>query len=304
MLSRRALFGLPLIGAGMVAATGGWSVAEASALDPRVVHYDLQLPGWPAGLSMTFAVLADLHACEPWMDRDRIAAIVSATNALGADAVLLLGDYVIAHGYFMAPVPTEVWAGPLSDLRAPLGVHAILGNHDWWADAAVQSSRTGLPAAAVALEAAGIRVLHNSSIPLRKDGKVVHIAGLGDQEAFNLGDEPSECFGGVDDLERTLAGVPDGEAVVLLAHEPDIFPTVPDRVSLTLSGHTHGGQVRVLGYAPVVPSRYGDRYVYGHVVEDRRHLVVSGGLGCSILPIRLGSPPEIVLLSLSAAVES
>ena len=63
---------------------------------------------------------------------------------------------------------------------------------------------------------------------------------------------------------------------------------VPRRVALTISGHTHGGQVRLLGWAPIVPSRYGRRYVYGHIVEDGRHLVVSGGLGCSNAPLRLG----------------
>jgi predicted MPP superfamily phosphohydrolase len=85
-----------------------------------------------------------------------------------------------------------------------------------------------------------------------------------------------------------------------MAHEPDIFPKVPDRVALTVAGHTHGGQVRVLGYAPFVPSRFGDRYVYGHVVEKGRNLIVSGGLGCSIAPVRLGSPPEIVVIELDA----
>ena len=74
----------------------------------------------------------------------------------------------------------------------------------------------------------------------------------------------------------------DGSPIILLAHEPDIFPDVPGRVSLTLSGHTHGGQVRLFGYSPVVPSRFGNRYAYGHVVEDDRHLIVSGGLGFSI----------------------
>jgi len=73
---------------------------------------------------------------------------------------------------------------------------------------------------------------------------------------------------------------------------------VPTRVALTLSGHTHGGQVRLFGYSPVVPSRYGNRYAYGHVVEDGRHLIVSGGLGTSILPLRFGVPPEVVLVDL------
>jgi predicted MPP superfamily phosphohydrolase len=83
-----------------------------------------------------------------------------------------------------------------------------------------------------------------------------------------------------------------------MAHEPDVFPKVPARVSLTVSGHTHGGQVRIFGYAPIVPSRYGSRYVYGHVIEEKRNLIVSGGLGCSSLPIRFGSPPEIVVIEL------
>ena len=75
---------------------------------------------------------------------------------------------------------------------------------------------------------------------------------------------------------------------------------MPHRVSLTLSGHTHGGQVRVLGFSPMVPSRFGNRYAYGHIVEDNRHLIVSGGLGCSILPVRFGVPPEIVMVDLAA----
>jgi predicted MPP superfamily phosphohydrolase len=81
------------------------------------------------------------------------------------------------------------------------------------------------------------------------------------------------------------------------AHEPDIAVRVPDRVALMLSGHTHGGQVRLFGWSPVVPSRYGNRFAYGHV-RERCDLIVSGGLGCSsIIPVRLGVPPEIVLVT-------
>lgn len=87
----------------------------------------------------------------------------------------------------------------------------------------------------------------------------------------------------------------------LLAHEPDIFPKVPSRVSLTLSGHTHGGQVRLLGYSPVVPSRFGNRFAYGHVVEENRNLIVSGGLGFSLLPVRFGMRPEILSIELDSA---
>ena len=90
----------------------------------------------------------------------------------------------------------------------------------------------------------------------------------------------------------------DDAPVILLAHEPDIFPQVPSRVALTLSGHTHGGQVRLFGYSPVVPSDYGNRYAYGPVEETGRHLVVSGGLGYSGIPVRFGVPPEITVVDL------
>ncbi len=92
----------------------------------------------------------------------------------------------------------------------------------------------------------------------------------------------------------------DDAPVILLAHEPDIFARPTDRVALTLSGHTHGGQVRILGYAPIVPSQFGSRYVYGHIVENDQHLIVSGGLGCSGIPVRFGSPPEIVVVEFGA----
>ena len=86
----------------------------------------------------------------------------------------------------------------------------------------------------------------------------------------------------------------------MMVHEPDVFARMPDRVSITVAGHTHGGQIRLLGYAPVVPSRYGTRYAYGHIIEEGRNMVVSGGLGCSGIPVRFGSPPEVVMLELGA----
>jgi predicted MPP superfamily phosphohydrolase len=99
----------------------------------------------------------------------------------------------------------------------------------------------------------------------------------------------------VDDLDATLKKVTDDAPLILLAHEPDVVTRVPSRVALQLSGHTHGGQVRVLGWSPVSPS--GRRLAYGHL-RMNCDLVVSGGLGCSIVPFRLGVPPEIVLVTL------
>ena len=105
---------------------------------------------------------------------------------------------------------------------------------------------------------------------------------------------------GVDDLGATMAKVTDSAPLILMAHEPDIARRVPSRVALQLSGHTHGGQVRLLGWSPHTPSRYGNRYAWGHVREDGRDLVVSGGLGISTLPVRLGVPPEITLVEIAA----
>ena len=96
-----------------------------------------------------------------------------------------------------------------------------------------------------------------------------------------------------------LGKVRDDAPVILLAHEPDILVRVPERVSLVLSGHTHGGQVRLFGWSPIVPSRYGNRFAYGHI-REQCDLIVSGGLGCSGIPVRLGMPPEIVLVNVSA----
>jgi predicted MPP superfamily phosphohydrolase len=147
--------------------------------------------------------------------------------------------------------------------------------------------------------AAGLPVLHNAARAVRHHGRAVWIAGLGSQWAYR---GLVRRGIGADDLAATLRAVPDATApVILLAHEPDIFPRVPARVALTLSGHTHGGQVRLAGWSPVVPSRFGNRYAWGHVEEEGRHLVVSGGIGHSILPVRFGMPSEVTLVTLGAA---
>ncbi len=123
------------------------------------------------------------------------------------------------------------------------------------------------------------------------------LAGTASIVAIPLG---GNRYRGLDDLPATLGAVTDAEPVILLAHEPDLFVRVPERVSLTLSGHTHGGQVRLFGRSFVTPSEFGNRFAYGHVEEAGRHLIVSGGLGASIVPVRLGVPPEIVVIDIPA----
>ena len=283
--------------------------AYAFGIEPRfrleTTRYRLEPPGWPAGLVLRLAVIADLHASEPYMPPQRIAEIVDRTNGLGADAILLLGDYAASHRWQTRLVPASEWSRLLAGLKAPLGVHAVLGNHDWWDDRAAQRRGSGPVIGRRELERVGIPVYENDAVRLEKGGRPFWLAGLGDQIAFIKGRiDGRHQFQGVDDLGGTLAKVTDNAPVILMAHEPDIFPKVPARVALTISGHTHGGQVRLLGYSPNVPSRYGNRYAYGHVVEQGRNLIVSGGLGCSILPVRLGVPPEVVLIQLGSAAPS
>ena len=272
-------------GAGTVGALGlaGYATAVEPHLRLAVTRYDLTRPDW-TGPPLTIAALADLHICSPYMAPDRLAEIAHATVAQAPDLVVVLGD--LARGIFTfgaEDVPVDDWAAALAGLSAPLGVHAVLGNHDWWSGP--DPIRTGL-------RAAGIALLENAAVKLEADGHRIWLAGLGDQWAFGRGR-------GVDDLPGTLAQVRDNDPTVLLVHEPDIFPVVPPRVAVTLAGHTHGGQVRLPGYgALVVPSRYGRRYAYGHVHEDGRDLIVSGGLGMTGLPVRFAMPPEIVLVTL------
>lgn len=274
----------------------------------NVTRYALTPPGWPKDFKLKLAIVADVHACDPWMSLARVRQIVARTNALNADAVLLLGDYVVGYqlGKFSKPVAHDDWAAELAALKAPLGVHAVLGNHDWWEDREVQVRRAGPIKAAMALKNVRIPVYENDAVRLEKDGRPFWLAGLGDQWAFwpkpeNYTDfvrRGKVDYEGVHDLPGTLAKVTDTAPVILMAHEPDIFPDVPARVALTLSGHTHGGQIRLGTFAPVVPSKFGRRYTYGHIIEDNRNLIVSGGLGCSALPLRFGSPPEIVVVEL------
>ncbi|OSJ19986.1 metallophosphoesterase, partial [Bradyrhizobium canariense] len=151
-------------------------------------------------------------------------------------------------------VHSNEWSKALATLKAPLGVHAIMGNHDWWEDRTAQKNGGGETFGHRALAEAGIEVYSNRAVRLEKDGSGFWLAGLEDQLALLPGRKWKRAsMGGLDDLDGTLAQVTDEAPVILLAHEPDIFPKVPPRVALTLSGHTHGGQVRFAGHSPVVP---------------------------------------------------
>jgi predicted MPP superfamily phosphohydrolase len=150
----------------------------------------------------------------------------------------------------------------------------VIGNHDW---------RKSGDRMWRALEAEGITVLEDRAVQVGR----FWVAGLADMRHR----KPN--------VVRALRDVPPAAPVIVLSHDPDLFPRIPDRVALTLSGHLHGGQVAIpLLRRPLMPSHYGERYARGHIVEHGRHLFVSSGVGTSGLPIRFLAPPEVLHLTL------
>lgn len=301
MITRRRL--LQLAGAGLLsaAAVAGYPFLEVLG-PPRINRYAFTPRGWTPGLKLRAAVIADIHACDPWMGVSRIEGIVAQTNELKADIILLLGDYTTGMSLVLEQVPSTEWGPALGKLRAPLGVHAVLGNHDYWEDSSFQRDQSAMPFAMTALTDAGIPTYRNQAIRLEKEGSPFWLAGLDDQMALL----PGKRYGrkrilGIDNVEATLGQVTGDAPVIMLAHEPDAFRAMPDRVSLTLSGHTHGGQINLFGYRPWAASLGSRRFPAGYYNLDGRELIVSRGLGCSAVPVRFGSWPEILLLELGDA---
>jgi predicted MPP superfamily phosphohydrolase len=257
---------------------GGW----AFWIEPQrlVVHEEsLDVPHWPGKLSgFRLALLSDLHVGSPYWGLPSLERLVERVNQERPELVLLAGDYMINDVKFGQWVDPESIAAALARLEAPLGVVAVLGNHDWW---------SGGRRVRQAFESQGIIVLENESHAVQRGDQRFFVAGLADQLTRRLL------------LDKTLEGVADGAPFLVLAHEPDVFVRVPERASLTLAGHTHGGQVRLplLG-RPVIPSKYGQRFAAGHIEEEGRHLFVTTGVGTSVFPVRFGVPPEIAILNL------
>jgi predicted MPP superfamily phosphohydrolase len=222
-------------------------------------------------------LLSDLHAGAPHANEDFVDRVVALAARQEADLVLLLGDFVDPEVSFARPVAPEAVAARLGRL----GGYAVLGNHDW---------RAGGERVAAALRDAGVSVLEDEAVEVRLRGRRLWLAGLSD---------PTEA---TPDLSAALARVPRGEPLIVLSHDPDLFPTIPEHAALTVSGHTHGGQVNVpFLRGRIIPSVFGDRYARGHIVERGRHLYVTSGVGTSAHPIRFARPPEVVVLSLRSS---
>jgi uncharacterized protein len=267
-----------LLAAAILLALFAWAAWwEPSSLG--VVEQTIAVHPWHHEHSgLKIAVMSDLHVGAPHRDLASLKDVVSETNAQKPDLIVILGDFVIEGVLGGRFVPPEPIAHELSELKAPLGVVAVLGNHDWWFDG--ERVRRALTAERIA-------VLADQTLKLNLNGKSFWLMGLDD--LWTRGDH----------LQSTLAEIHDDEPVIALSHNPDIFPEMTPRVTLTLAGHTHGGQVNLpLIGRPIVPSKFGQRFAYGLIEEKGKKLWVTGGIGTSIVPLRFRVKPEIVILAL------
>jgi predicted MPP superfamily phosphohydrolase len=276
-MSRRSVvirvMGVLVLSAVLLAARAFWLEPSSLSIDSQ----QIALPE-PGLATLRIAVLTDLHVGSPFNGIDKLRRVVDLTNAAQPDLVCILGDLVIQGVRGGTFVPPEQIAGELKRLQATSGVFGVLGNHDVWLDR---------DRVANALAGNGVRLVENRAERIETRAGPVWVTGV------------SDLWTTKPDLSAALADLSvDSAPAILLTHNPDIFPDVPARVALTLAGHTHGGQVRFpfIG-APIIPSRFGQRFAAGHIVEGGRHLYVATGVGTSILPVRFRVAPAVALLT-------
>ncbi len=252
-----------------------WALTEPYLLSvERSVVTSPDLPVAFDGTRVVFA--ADIHAGRFYSQR-RVRSLVKRINAENPDLVILGGDYVGGHSNGAAAFYPEI-----DSLRARDGVVAVLGNHDYW---------EGRADAIAGLDAAGITVLDNSSICIRRGKVSITIAGVADQ----LTGDP--------DVSAAASGIAPEEFAVLISHVPDYLdaalPASKGLFDLALSGHTHGGQVTVFGlWAPILPSRFGQRYRGGWLSEEGVPVLVTRGVATVGTPLRFFARPQLHVIEL------
>jgi uncharacterized protein len=270
-----------------IAATAGVAglAGESTLIEPnrpRIVRQEIALRRWPARMDgFTIALLSDFHY-DPYFSVHPLRASIGMVNDLCPDLIVLTGDFVSApilmRHHLKAAAAAEPCARMLQQMQAPYGLWAVLGNHDAGTDPDRVTN---------SLRSYGIQVLINQSIPIESNGARFWLGGV---------DDPLERSA---DLNATLHNIPSDESVVLLAHEPDYADHVARYpVDLQLSGHTHGGQVRVPFAPPLYLPPMGRKYIWGWYNIGGLPLYVNRGLGTVNLPIRMNCPPEITFLTL------
>lgn len=267
--------------------TGAALLVYAAVIEPQWLKQTRQTvasPTWPKGHPpLRIAFIADLHVGSPFWDLGAVEEVVAQVNALNADLILLGGDFIGSSRMpFGGIVPPEPIAKRLGKLKAPLGVIAVLGNHDNHYDPRRVTR---------ALQAANIPVLENNAVRLQKNGKPFWIAGLAD-DTTTL---PQLRRAYIRRIQELVGSTP----AIVLTHDPGIFTEIPTTAALILAGHTHGGQVNIPFYGPpFLPSRAPRRHAYGLIREAGKTMYVTSGLSTSILPLRFNARPEIALIVL------
>ena len=269
--------------AASVAAAFGGDVTLLEPNRPRIVREDLYLRRWPPRLDgFTIAVLSDFHY-DPYFSIHPLRAAIPLVNDLQPDLIVLTGDFVTVPTLNTgdnesAASGAEPCARMLRQMHSRHGLWAVMGNHDYYTSAARVTS---------ALQADGIQCLANQSFAIEQDGARFWLSGLDD------------LFSGTADLQKTLHSIPPDEATVLLVHEPDFADIVARHpVDLQLSGHSHGGQIRIPGLGPLFLPDFARKYVWGLYRIGDLTLYTNPGLGTIGLPMRWNCPPEITLLTL------
>lgn len=244
--------------------------------------YAIALPAWPSQCDgLRVDVVADTHTGSPHNGLDHLDRVVQRLIASDAPVVLMGGDYVILSVFMGTYVPASAIAEHLKPLTTRKPVYAVLGNHDWWKNGSQVRQ---------ALESAGVVVLENRAQAVMVGRCRFWIAGVGD------------LLEGHPDVARAFSAIDDAAPVIALTHEPDLFPRIPPRAALTIAGHTHGGQIDLWPFQSEVGHFVlGSHVLKGHIVDGDRHLFVTPGIGTSIMPMRLGVPPEISRLTLRTA---
>lgn len=277
-LRHRKRFVILLVIASVILGLGVWAfVIEPNRL---VIHYERIVVSSPRPDSrpIRIAAIGDIHAGSPFINTTKLRQIVELTNGQQPDLIVLLGDYMVRDNFYQTLIEPEITAGVLKDLHAPLGVFAVIGNHDSWYDAGRVRR---------AFETVGITVLENDVRELRFGDRSLWLIGLADAQTNRH------------DIRGTLARVPPDASTIVLEHHPDTFLEMPAAVKLILAAHTHGGQVNLpfVGRL-IVPSSHGQRFAAGTIREDGKTMFVTTGVGTSILPVRFRVPPEIAVLTI------
>ncbi len=271
LIFRRVAFWV-FLALGLLLARGYWNATR----DPIVRTAYVKVADWPTGAPpVRMLLLSDIHVSGPEMPPARMAEIARKLNALKPDLILIAGDLVSTKRLATHIYTTAEVVAPLRALHAPLGVVVTLGNHDHWYDEA--GFRRALPEA-------GLTLLANQAV---KRGPLV-IGGVDDD------------FTGHADIQATIAAMDafDGPRI-LLTHSPDIVPALPIRVAAVLAGHTHCSQIQWPWGKPLVYStRYGDRFNCGFKRDRGQTVIVSAGLGTSVIWLRYGAPPDVWLVTL------